>query len=165
MGALGITKQTGLVSPSYGVYRPLHSSTLLPEYADRLLRTKPYVDEYICRSTGIRSSRLRLYPEQFLRIHIVCPSVNEQRSILDHIADETNSVNIAIDRTQREIALLREYRTRLIADVVTGQVDVRAAAAQLPGDAEEMEPLDELDTPVEDEEDEALDDKDEEIVV
>ncbi len=156
MGALGIAKQTGLVSPSYGVYRPLHNSTLLPEYADRLLRIRPYVDEYIGRSTGIRSSRLRLYPEQFLRIHIVCPSVNEQRSILDHIADETNSLNLAIERTQREIALLREYRTRLIADVVTGQVDVRAAAAQLPAEAEEFDALDEAEAElVEDEEGES----------
>jgi len=156
MGALGIAKQTGLVSPSYGVYRPLHNSTLLPEYADRLLRIRPYVDEYIGRSTGIRSSRLRLYPEQFLRIHIVCPSVNEQRSILDHIADETNSLNLAIERTQREIALLREYRTRLIADVVTGQVDVRAAAAQLPAEVEEFDALDEAEAElVEDEEGES----------
>ncbi|MBE2234494.1 MAG: restriction endonuclease subunit S [Anaerolinea sp.] len=141
MGALGIAEQTGLVSPSYGVYRPLHSSTLLPEYADCLLRTKPFVDEYICRSTGIRSSRLRLYPEQFLRIHVVCPSAEEQRSILDQIATGTGYLNAAIDRTQREIALLREYRTRLIADVVTGQVDVRAAAAQLPAEVEETDAL------------------------
>ena len=41
--------------------------------------------------------------------------------------------------------LLREYRTRLIADVVTGKLDVRAAAARLPDDAEESEPLDEVD--------------------
>ena len=37
---------------------------------------------------------------------------------------------------QRQIELLREYRTRLIADVVTGKLDVREAAANLP----EMDP-------------------------
>ena len=44
---------------------------------------------------------------------------------------------------QREISLLREYRTRLIADVVTGKLDVREAAARLPDEVEEPEPLDE----------------------
>ena len=39
--------------------------------------------------------------------------------------------------------LLREYRTRLIADVVTGKLDVREAAARLPQEAEDVEPLDE----------------------
>ena len=39
--------------------------------------------------------------------------------------------------------LLREYRTRLIADVVTGKLDVREAAARLPDEADEPEPLDE----------------------
>lgn len=38
----------------------------------------------------------------------------------------------AIVRTEREIALMQEYRTRLVADVVTGKLDVRAAAAKLP---------------------------------
>ncbi len=54
---------------------------------------------------------------------------------------------------QREINLLREYRTRLIADVVTGKLDVREAAARLPDEAEEPEPLDEIEA--EDDTDEA----------
>jgi type I restriction enzyme S subunit len=46
---------------------------------------------------------------------------------------------------EAEIALLREYRTRLIADVVTGKLDVREAAAGLPDEPEEPKPLDEPD--------------------
>ena len=42
-----------------------------------------------------------------------------------------------------EISLLREYRTRLIADVVTGKLDVREAAANLPEEIDETEVLDE----------------------
>jgi type I restriction enzyme S subunit len=42
------------------------------------------------------------------------------------------------------VALLREYRTRLIADVVTGKLDVREVAANLPEEAEEPEALDEI---------------------
>ncbi|WP_345442839.1 hypothetical protein, partial [Deinococcus caeni] len=50
----------------------------------------------------------------------------------------------AIERALQEISLLREYRTRLIADVVTGKLDVRAAAARLPDLTDEVLP-DELD--------------------
>jgi len=145
MGALGVAKEMGIVSPSYGVYRPVRNSQLLGDYADLLLRTRPYVSEYTCRSTGIRSSRLRLYPEQFLRIKLVCPSAEEQRAILDCVAAETTATERAMGSTQREIDLLREYRTRLIADVVTGKVDVREAAVRLPEETEEPEPLDEAD--------------------
>ena len=44
----------------------------------------------------------------------------------------TAGIDAAIDRARRQIELLREYRTRLIADVVTGKLDVREAAASLP---------------------------------
>ena len=50
------------------------------------------------------------------------------------------------------MALLREYRTRLIADVVTGKLDVREAAARLPDEVEELEPLDEADALIDGEE-------------
>ena len=53
------------------------------------------------------------------------------------------TIDDAIARSEREIDLLREYRTRLIADVVTGKLDVREAAARLPDEVEEPEPLDE----------------------
>lgn len=132
MAALGVAKQTGIVSPSYAVYRPRPSSKLLGEYADLLLRTAPYRSEYLCRSTGIRLSRLRLYPEQFLRIKLLCPSPDEQRALIEIVGRETANARHAIDLAQGEIALLREYRTRLIADIVTGKLDVREAATNLP---------------------------------
>ena len=53
--------------------------------------------------------------------------------------DRPSDCPVAIDRAEREISLLREYRTRLIADVVTGKLDVREAAASLPDEADEPE--------------------------
>ena len=47
---------------------------------------------------------------------------------------ETSVIDTPICRLNREIDLLREYRNRLVADVVTGKLDVRAAAAALPQD-------------------------------
>ena len=48
----------------------------------------------------------------------------------------TANIDAAISRARRQIELLREYRTRLIADVVTGKLDVRETAANLPGGTE-----------------------------
>lgn len=61
MGALGVARHTGIVSPAYGVYRPLPRCAVLPRYADDLLRTPAYAAEYQRRSTGVNSSRMRLY--------------------------------------------------------------------------------------------------------
>jgi type I restriction enzyme, S subunit len=132
MGALGVSKQEGIVSPAYAVYRPREANHLLGEYVDLLLRTRPYTANFICRSTGVRASRLRLYPEEFLKIPVIIPPEGEQRDIIDSIRTETQSLSDAIKRTEREIALIQEYRTRLIADIVTGKLDVCDAAARLP---------------------------------
>ena len=51
--------------------------------------------------------------------------IGEQNSILEFIDRETAAFNNGIEKTQREITLIREYRERLIADVVTGKLDVR----------------------------------------
>lgn len=56
----------------------------------------------------------------------------EQVEIAKHIRAEADSIDVAISRLEREIELLREYRTRLVADVVTGKLDVRAVVATLP---------------------------------
>ena len=132
MAALGVAKQAGIVSPSYAVYRSRHSSDLRGDYANLLLRTTAYRNEYRRRSTGIRSSRLRLYPEEFLRIKILCPPPEEQQHIVTFVANESKAQRRSIEFSRREIDLLREYRTRLIADVVTGKLDVREAAAAPP---------------------------------
>jgi len=71
------------------------------------------------------------------------PPTDEQTRILGYIRDETMKLGKALKRAAHQTTLLREYRTRLIADVVTGKLDVREAAANLPHEAEEPEPLDE----------------------
>jgi len=90
----------------------------------------------------------------------ILPSLLEQNAIVAFLANATSGITSAIDTAQREIALLREYRTRLIADVVTGKLDVREAAANLPDEVEEPEPLEEI-VEVEDEETNGEDDGEE----
>ena len=69
---------------------------------------------------------------------LVKPNMEEQRNIVIWIKTKSAPLIQTIARTQREIELLREYRTRLIADVVTGKLDVREAAARLPEEAEDV---------------------------
>ncbi len=66
---------------------------------------------------------------------ILLPPVEEQLRIAEGIDADCAPVTTAISRLEREIELLREYRTRLVADVVTGKLDVREAAARLPDEA------------------------------
>ena len=63
------------------------------------------------------------------------PPTEEQHEILSSIDRTTAPLISTISRLEREIELLREYRTRLVADVVTGKLDVREAAARLPDEA------------------------------
>jgi type I restriction enzyme S subunit len=73
------------------------------------------------------SSREGLAVSEVKALPIVLPPLDEQRMIGQGIQLETQGVRDAISRLEREIELLREYRTRLVADVVTGKLDVRAA--------------------------------------
>jgi len=152
MAAVGVSKRLGLVSPSYGVYRLRAKSNYRPEYLDLLLRDDAYRHEYVRRSRGITSSRLRLYPDDFLRILFVRPPLAEQDGIVLAIQQETTELRRAIESASRKIGLLKEFRARLIADVVTGKLDVHEAAAKLPEIEPEAEPLDESDGVLQDEE-------------
>ena len=61
----------------------------------------------------------------------VPPSYAEAGQIAKRLESETSNIEAATSRLEREITLVHEYRTRLIADVVTGKLDVREAAARL----------------------------------
>lgn len=122
MGALGVSRFSGIVSPSYGVYRPTTHRTR-SGFIGQLLRTNLYIAEYVRRSTGINSSRLRLYPDGFLRIPILMPPVEEQ----DQITRFTNSVVRATSKLvrakRRVIELLNEQKQAIIHRAVTRGLD------------------------------------------
>ena len=73
-----------------------------------------------------------LYSDAFLKTPTIAPPVAEQQAIVAYLIQATKTVTETIARTEREIALMQEYRTRLTADLVTGKLDVREASAHLP---------------------------------
>jgi type I restriction enzyme S subunit len=81
------------------------------------------------------------------------PSLNEQIRITVALDDELRNLTNTIQRIEGEISLIREYRTRLIADVVTGKLDVRTVAAQLPDEIDEPDVVEEIDEMTESDDD------------
>lgn len=77
------------------------------------------------------------------RFKVVLPPSPEQVALVAHIRKETKTLEAVLARTEREIDLIREYRTTLTADVVTGKLDVREAAKCLPAVTDEPPPGDE----------------------
>ena len=90
-----------------------------------------------CMGRGI--TVMHIYSSQLKYMRIMLPPLEEQAAIAAYLDKATVAIDTAIDRTCRQIELMEEYRTRLISDVVTGKVDVREAATQLPGQPEEAQ--------------------------
>ncbi len=90
---------------------------------------------------SIAAAQPGLAVERILNLYLPVPSTIEQRTIAEHLDRATTNIEAAIARARRQVELVEEYRTRLIADVVTGKLDVREASAQLPDEAEDDEPI------------------------
>ena len=128
-GAIGVVPVDGLVSPAYVVARPLRGVEV--SYYAYLFRTGAYKQEVDRNSRGIVSDRNRLYWDAFKRLASPHPPPEEQRRIAEYLDTASDRIDAGARGTRHQIALLREYRERLIADAVTGKLDVRDAAARL----------------------------------
>lgn len=90
-------------------------------------------------------------------IEVPVPPPAEQEAIADHLDRVLGEITAAAEKLVREIKLVEEYRERLIADAVTGKLDVRAAALAMLADESDGEAL-----PLEDEEATTAEDADDE---
>ncbi len=90
-----------------------------------------------------RTAIPQLTVDQVRNNHLIFPPLPKQAAIVEYLDTQTARIDAAIASIRRSIDLLREYRTRLIADVVTGKVDVREVAAQLPEEPPEDDAGDE----------------------
>ena len=129
-GAFGVSDLQGIVSPAYVVVRSKSLADI--RFYHYLFRTPTFASEAERWSYGIASDMWSLRPEHFRLIKLPIPPETEQNAIGMHLDRELVNYNAAIARTEREIIIMQEYRTRLIADIVTGKLDVRDTAANLP---------------------------------
>jgi type I restriction enzyme S subunit len=142
------------------VYRlVVHSDLLDAEFLMLLLLSRIGRSQIEREARGSSGTMPKVSQQRIRALVVLLPPLTEQTSIVEYLDEQTGKVDRAIEAAQREIELLQEFRTRLIADVVTGKLDVREVVARLPEEPEEPEPLDELEENTELEE--AADDLDE----
>lgn len=132
-GLVFCSSLNGLVSPDYSVFERRVPLNMV--FLSEALRTSSVRAYFRRHSTGLgtgTSGFLRLYDDKFLNTPVPLPPVAEQDKIVAYVDKVGVSMEAAIRRSRRQINLLRDYRTRLVADAVTGKVDVREAAAVVP---------------------------------
>jgi type I restriction enzyme S subunit len=97
-----------------------------PEYLNMALNETTFLAQ--ARREAVPSlHQSNLNPTRYGRIQISLPPKEEQKTILSALAEKTNGLKTSMELAHRQIELIEEYRTRLIADVVTGKIDVREA--------------------------------------
>jgi hypothetical protein len=139
LGVFWAADYRGLITPNYTVLRPLLGA--VAKYFELLFHTRTYRDAFTMTVYGVTEGMSPLYTRDLYAIPALRPPQREQESIIAEVNSRTATENSMVAQVEREIALVREYRIRLIADVVTGKLDVREAAARLPDGAPEPEPL------------------------
>ena len=161
VGSVGLSRYFGAVSPVYYMLYLRQTDDFI-EYFDAIFQDPVFQRSLFGLGNGImyiesktsgklNTIRLRIPMAKLKRVLVPHPGPNEQAAIIKFLADSSTSLAKTIEKAQREIDLLNEYRTRLFADVVTGKLDVREAAAQLPEEPEESEVILEEDDSINDE--------------
>jgi type I restriction enzyme S subunit len=132
LGVFWEATRRGLITPNYSVFRP--ARPLSTNFFEHLFHTQAYRDAFSIVIYGVIEGMCPLYTQDFYGIPCLCPPHEEQVVIVEALVSMTLAEDTAISRLEREIVLLREYRTRLVADVVTGKLDVCEAAVRLPNE-------------------------------
>lgn len=145
-GLFAIAHQEGLVSPDYATFQI--ADRVSPGYFLRMFKLPSLMHEFRQRSSGLgtgSSGFLRLYSDDFGNIAAPFPPTSEQEAISQSVNSLTWEAEQRVAKLYREIDLIREYRTRLIADVVSGKLDIRDhpdAAEDAPDDLDDTDALD-----------------------
>ena len=128
-GGLERAWRSGCIRSSYIVLRA--ATALEVGYFGHLFKSADYVAALQSTANFIRDGQ-DLNFENFCRVDVPFPPIGEQQQIAQAVDRKTDHIASSIERSRRQIGSLNEYRTRLIADVVTGKLDVHEAAATLP---------------------------------
>ena len=121
-GGIELCEITGCVTWHYIVLLP--QEMVCTQYFKWLLKSKSYIKALQGTSEFIRDGQDLRY-SNFVKVDLPLIPLDEQKAIAAYITAEVAKIDNALPTFQKEIELLREYRTRLISDVVTGQIDVR----------------------------------------
>ena len=132
-GGLERAWESGCIRSSYIVLQP--ATKVDVGYFSYLFKSAGYIAALQTTANFIRDGQDLNY-NNFCGVDLPFPPMSEQKEIAKVLSSNTETTRRSIKRFREEIELLREFRTRLIADVVTGKLDVREAAASLPDESE-----------------------------
>lgn len=114
------------------ILRPRTGDLEFMAYLMESLDYRPYI-------TG--AAQPKLTQDRLLSMPIAVPRPDQQLEIRRELQAVTRNIDVTISVAARHTTLLREFRTRLISDVVTGKLDVREAAKRLPDDPGATDPV------------------------
>jgi type I restriction enzyme S subunit len=132
-----------MLTPQVTYYR-CKPSAIEPLYLFAYMQTAQFQQQIAILSSN-QSTRNYIGILEQRNLVIPIPTLEMQAHIVREFRAAAKNFNAAAERARQEIELLREYVSRLTADVVTGKLDVREAAARLPQRVSESESLDEID--------------------
>lgn len=121
-GSYGISDYTGIVSPAYFIFDVAFENL---EYFHYAIRSKVYVNFFAQASDGIRVGQWDLQMDKMKEIPFIAPPIEEQKAIVEYIKRALPKYDVAIEKLSEAVDVLEEYKTKLIADTVTGKIDVR----------------------------------------
>ena len=123
IGSSGITDYDGYISPAYYSFIPI--DRMMAIIYKHWLSLPQMQGAIRCMAKGILEIRLRVSSQQLLSMKIPFPPLDEQRAIVSYIEEKCQKIDSLTTELQSEIDYLKEYKQRLIADCVTGQVNVQ----------------------------------------
>lgn len=121
-GSYGVSDYTGIVSPAYFIFDIAFENL---EYFHYAIRSKVYVNFFAQASDGIRVGQWDLQMDKMKEIPFIVPPADEQIAIVKYIKQALPQYDAAIEKLTEEVAVLEEYKNKIIADTVTGKIDVR----------------------------------------
>lgn len=118
---VGLVETEGMLTGAYTAFK-VHTELANPEYiynyylcVDNIKALKPYY-------SGLRKT---VRADKFQQIYMPLPPLDEQQAIVSYIEEKCEKIDKLASELQSEIDYLKEYKQRLIADCVTGQVNVQ----------------------------------------
>ena len=120
-GGIEISHAQGIISSAYTVLEPINAE--FSPYFRYLFKSSNFIDLLKTCVTGIREGQNINY-SKLKQFFLPVPPLHEQQEIVAYIKDRTAKIDTLSAKLQQEIERVKEYKQRLISDVVTGQIKV-----------------------------------------
>lgn len=125
MGAIGYSDYDGVTSPDYDIYRAKNNNIVNRNFYNNYFRYTQFKGECFKYGYGIMLMRWRTYSEQFLRLKVPVPPLEEQNQIAEYLDKKTFEIDTLITKKEALIVELEEYKKSLIYECVTGKREIK----------------------------------------